>query len=250
MAAEHIKAMRAIQPEGPYLLGGWCNGGLVAYEIARQLHAEGQTLDLLVLMDAMYFGYHTRRKMLRVVISRMGNLIGLAEEKQLDWFLRLLYVTKPLNFIVHTLLHIYKRLQNIGQSRSQDSTPLTTRQSVMTTIRSIYTLANKHVTLPHIHSRAFSTEVLRQDYLGIVEWIVMGYKPLDLYPGKITFFWPRNEPWHVVSAGWQKLLAAKEEQKVKIYIIPGNQDTWRNKHLSALIEHLKMCLSEAKKEVL
>ncbi|HCI82789.1 MAG TPA: hypothetical protein DHW02_24220, partial [Ktedonobacter sp.] len=37
MAAAHIQALRTIQPEGPYLLGGFCNGGLMAYEIARQL---------------------------------------------------------------------------------------------------------------------------------------------------------------------------------------------------------------------
>src|SRR2546426_110717 len=65
MAAAHIKSMRAVQPEGPYLLGGWCNGGLVAYEMARQLHAVGQAVDLLVLMDPMYLGYRTRRRLLR-----------------------------------------------------------------------------------------------------------------------------------------------------------------------------------------
>src|SRR5436309_3634175 len=43
MAAAHIQSMRDVQPEGPYLLGGWCNGGLVAYEMARQLQAAGQT---------------------------------------------------------------------------------------------------------------------------------------------------------------------------------------------------------------
>src|SRR5438105_9094732 len=53
IAATHLEALRAIQPAGPYLLGGFCNGGLVAYEMARQLHAAGQTVDLLVLMDPM-----------------------------------------------------------------------------------------------------------------------------------------------------------------------------------------------------
>src|SRR5215471_2257141 len=39
MAAAHITSMRAIQPKGTYLLGGFCNGGVVAYEMARQLQA-------------------------------------------------------------------------------------------------------------------------------------------------------------------------------------------------------------------
>src|SRR2546421_11370163 len=89
MAMAHIKSMRAVQPEGPYLLGGWCNGGLVAYEMARQLHAAGQAVDLLVLMDPFYLGYCTPRRLLRVGISHLGDLIGLGQDKQLDWFLRL-----------------------------------------------------------------------------------------------------------------------------------------------------------------
>src|SRR5216684_2215700 len=35
VAAAHLKTLRAVQPEGPYLLGGFCNGGLIAYEMAR-----------------------------------------------------------------------------------------------------------------------------------------------------------------------------------------------------------------------
>src|SRR5205085_5695962 len=41
MAAAHISSLRAIQPEGPYLMGGFCNGGLVAYEMACQFLARG-----------------------------------------------------------------------------------------------------------------------------------------------------------------------------------------------------------------
>src|SRR5438552_912009 len=88
MAAAHLKSLRAVQPEGPYLLGGWCDGGLVAYEMARQLDDAGQGFDLLVLMDATYFGYCPRRRLLRGVISRWGDLMGLGPDKQLDWFLR------------------------------------------------------------------------------------------------------------------------------------------------------------------
>jgi len=44
----HIKLLHAIQPEGPYLLAGFCNGGLVANEMAGRLYAEGQTVELLV----------------------------------------------------------------------------------------------------------------------------------------------------------------------------------------------------------
>lgn len=38
MASEYIEAIRTVQPEGPYMLGGWSLGGLVAYEMAKQLN--------------------------------------------------------------------------------------------------------------------------------------------------------------------------------------------------------------------
>jgi len=52
MAACYIEAIRSVQPEGPYLLGGWSMGGEIAFEMAQQLHAQGQTVALLALLDA------------------------------------------------------------------------------------------------------------------------------------------------------------------------------------------------------
>jgi len=51
MAASYVAALRTVQPEGPYALGGWSMGGVVAYEAARQLRAAGQDVDALVLID-------------------------------------------------------------------------------------------------------------------------------------------------------------------------------------------------------
>jgi amino acid adenylation domain-containing protein len=52
MATERIAAVRARQPRGPYLLGGFCNGALVAYEMARQLAAAGEAIEAVVLIGA------------------------------------------------------------------------------------------------------------------------------------------------------------------------------------------------------
>ncbi|WPB82528.1 amino acid adenylation domain-containing protein [Archangium violaceum] len=51
MAAAYIEAIRAIQPEGPYHLGGWSMGGVVAFEMARQLRDAGQEVAALALLD-------------------------------------------------------------------------------------------------------------------------------------------------------------------------------------------------------
>ncbi len=52
MATRYLEAIRRVQPHGPYLLAGRCNGATVAYEIAQQLHAAGEDAPLLVALDS------------------------------------------------------------------------------------------------------------------------------------------------------------------------------------------------------
>jgi amino acid adenylation domain-containing protein len=52
MAADRLDALLAVQPSGPYLLGGYCGGGLVAFEMARRLQERGHRVDLVLLIDA------------------------------------------------------------------------------------------------------------------------------------------------------------------------------------------------------
>ena len=52
MAAHYITALRTIQLQGPYLLGGWSLGGVIAFEMAQQLHQQGQEVALLALLDS------------------------------------------------------------------------------------------------------------------------------------------------------------------------------------------------------
>src|SRR5262249_28742107 len=51
MAAEYVAAIRTVQPAGPYLLGGWSLGGVAAFEVAQQLTAADERVDLLALLD-------------------------------------------------------------------------------------------------------------------------------------------------------------------------------------------------------
>lgn len=51
MAADFINQIRTIQPEGPYFLAGLSAGGRVAFEIAQQLHTQGQKVALLAMFD-------------------------------------------------------------------------------------------------------------------------------------------------------------------------------------------------------
>ncbi len=52
MAASYVNALRETQPDGPYHLGGWSLGGIVAFEMAQQLHAQGHEVATLALFDS------------------------------------------------------------------------------------------------------------------------------------------------------------------------------------------------------
>ena len=57
MATHYVRAMRSLQPAGPYYLGGYCYGGVVAFEMARQIRAQGARVALLAIIE----GYVPRR---------------------------------------------------------------------------------------------------------------------------------------------------------------------------------------------
>jgi len=51
MASAYLAEIRKLQPHGPYYLSGYCGGGWVAFEMARQLRAAGETVATLILLD-------------------------------------------------------------------------------------------------------------------------------------------------------------------------------------------------------
>jgi thioesterase domain-containing protein/acyl carrier protein len=53
MAAAYLEEVRQVQPEGPYLLGGFSGGGITAFEMAQQLHAVGEEVGILVFLDTI-----------------------------------------------------------------------------------------------------------------------------------------------------------------------------------------------------
>jgi thioesterase domain-containing protein len=51
MATRYIDVMRSRQPNGPYRIGGYCLGGVIAYEMARQLEKTGEEVSVLAVFE-------------------------------------------------------------------------------------------------------------------------------------------------------------------------------------------------------
>ena len=66
MASSCLQAIRSVQPEGPYRLGGFCGSGLVAYEMARQLTRQGQAVEFLALVEVQTINARMRLRLRRL----------------------------------------------------------------------------------------------------------------------------------------------------------------------------------------
>jgi amino acid adenylation domain-containing protein len=90
MAKAHLQDLRAVRPHGPYIVGGFCLGGIVAYELAQQLVAKGESVEMLLLIDAEPEDKTLRA--LRRASEILGRWLGWNEETRINhfrkWWLR------------------------------------------------------------------------------------------------------------------------------------------------------------------
>lgn len=204
MAAAHIQAMRAIQPEGPYQLGGFCSGAFLSYEMARQLKEQGQEVNFLLLVAPSNITESLRRK--RNIFQSLGNLLHLSQKQQLNLFLRLR----------HALRHIYRKILPPEDKRIKGFSDLLALD-------------------PRFDKMFPPMEVLYKDFPGLFPWLAVDYKPRFL-PENVTFIWAGDEPG-------AKPIWTSIEQNENSAIIPGPYMGLIGDNLHLLAEHLKTSLS-------
>ena len=83
-AAEYVKLIRAVQPKGPYYLGGYCNGAIAIYEVAQQLARAGETVASIVLLDPPDLDLLYWRR-----ITAAGKALHLPERRLHNVYLRI-----------------------------------------------------------------------------------------------------------------------------------------------------------------
>jgi amino acid adenylation domain-containing protein len=221
IAAAHIKTLQSVQPYGPYSLGGWCNGALVAYEMARQLHTQGQAIDSLILVNPSALTPSVRLKSTYKIVSQIGRLFHLSLDKQLNCFLRFNHVS------LYLLSADYRETVEVEQLRAAAQT----RWDKWGKRRGAL-LSHLQLFFPPIESL--------HTYLSIFPWISANYEPLSQYSGKISFLWHRDGPFDRVA--WQQVIEANDFEE---YYLPGTHTTLLTDHLSDMAKQIQFCLNEA-----
>lgn len=97
LAGAYVDLIRDQQPHGPYFLGGFSIGGVLAYEVAQRLMAAGEEIGLLVMLDCAMPGRGLKR--LRAGIVRRARMI-----KRDGW---------------QHFTHLYRQVRVLKTSRAQ-----------------------------------------------------------------------------------------------------------------------------------
>ncbi|HZD94890.1 MAG TPA: alpha/beta fold hydrolase [Candidatus Sulfotelmatobacter sp.] len=90
IASVFARDMAAVQPQGPYLLAGFCVGGSIAFELAQQLTAKNQQVSLLVLFGspcptALAPHYRTQAAVMNIAGRFLRHGSALAQRRPSEW---------------------------------------------------------------------------------------------------------------------------------------------------------------------
>jgi thioesterase domain-containing protein/acyl carrier protein len=108
MAGHYLGEIRKRQPKGPYFLGGLCAGGLIAFEVARQLEAQGEDIRCLALFEA---SPPQAKKRSTLAIRRWQRFVSLFHDVSLSTAVATLHqgAGKLQNYLRYELHHRFNR---------------------------------------------------------------------------------------------------------------------------------------------
>jgi amino acid adenylation domain-containing protein len=218
LAAEYVRAIRSFRPQGPYFLGGWSLGGVIAFEIARQLEAQGHKPALLALIDAEAPDPKLPEYNWVVLLGSFAFDLGIpAETLRASWSE---IATRP---PMEQLRRVWMEAKSTGK------------------VPADITLVAFRKLFDSFKAKAH----MMRSYAG------------GVYPGRITLF-RAGQPLEYIgekppenyytdvepTKGWKQWTT----DGVEVHTIPGQHYTiMREPHVKALAEQLRICLHDAAK---
>jgi len=216
MAAAYIEEIRAVQPEGPYYLAGFSSGGVVAFEMARQLHAKGEKVAFVGLLDTFVPGCFKKVTVLEWFSRQWRNFFRFG-------------LKHPVKMAYYSLQRKFYFVYWNTYLRLAGSLP--------------YDLHRKYV--GYSIRKAMRTYSF-QPYAGKLTL----FRATEV-PGKGWYYYPSGMPtpddWYTRDPeyGWGELAGGGLEA----YDLPGNHSTiLKEPNVSLLSETLQACLEKARSE--
>jgi amino acid adenylation domain-containing protein len=207
MATHYISEIRTIQPEGPYFLGGLSFGGLVAFEMAQQLQAQGQEVALLALLDT----------------CAPGSIKRVPVQKRMSHHFNSLFQLGP-DYMLKKMRGKIRWLKNRAQEKLKKMSSKFLKLSHPRRVPLPY--ASRFTYVKEVHYQA-ATKYIPQAYAGRVTLFQAGDKYIEGYA-------------IAPQLGWSELAKGG----VEIYNVPGNHWTiLKEPHVQVLAEKFRACLT-------
>ncbi len=223
VATDHLAVLKAAQPEGPYLLGGFCAGAWVAYEMSHQLRAQGHTVDALIMIEPGVTFVRTR--IARFLINRLGDLLRLDTEARMRIFLLIRNDVKH-RFLTFLRTGRAEMIASIKELLRPDARPA------------------QPAPTPPSDDAATARAKKTEELLGRYSWATAGYKP-QRYSGRVALFWATEEhpkPMRDPSMGWKAFV-----DDIEVHPTPGSHYAVITTNGEALARQMRRWLDTAER---
>ncbi|HEU5229914.1 MAG TPA: amino acid adenylation domain-containing protein [Ktedonobacteraceae bacterium] len=213
MAARYVSEIRKVQSEGPYLLGGWSFGGILAFEMAQQLRQQGQDISFLAIIDSVvpdhsqHSGHIDDVTFLAVIAVELTRTLDGKDLEEITNDLQRLEPKERIYYVLDRIKRSKRDLPANGFSWLQQQLQ-------------IFKIRMQAIQNYHFHT----------------------------YTGNITLFRaserdslvsPLNRPDFSWDLGWSRLTT----RSIEAYAVPGYHETMIvEPHVQVLAKHLHSCL--------
>lgn len=218
IAERFVKSIRERRPEGPYMLGGWCAHGLLAFETARQLQAQGHEVAQVLLLET----------------------VNPVRMKQYSGWKRKIGRTQ-LKF--HLLKFEYSYLRQLSPTQTRNYIAGRTMQKLARIRQSLRRLLKATKSDPKVNDSAAGNP------LDVLYAAAAKYHP-KLFHGPVVLIRSTQRTFgfgHVLDLGWSELLG----NDLEIYETPGNHYTiYMQPNVDALAHKMNICLRRAEERTM
>jgi amino acid adenylation domain-containing protein len=194
MAAQYVQDVATVQPHGPYFLGGYCLGGIIALEMAQQLASLGEKVEIVIMLD-----------------TYNNSVVSLSRNS--------LYLATPL----HLLQNIWFHGANMLSVRSQDRHKFSREKMDIASARLGIRMRVAYGSLRSLARRRYTDHAMYRSYPHLMvkkinDQAAAQYVPQP-YRGRVALIRPKGHfvGYKSPNLGWDEVIQDLEIHQLPVY---------------------------------
>ena len=229
IAEECLRILRTVQRRGPYYLAGFSLGGLIAFEMARQLRADGESVPLIAIIDTT--PAPLRRRVARAMTSVVAAIFGMRFDSQMRLFEGM---ARP---------YVYFKYFLPDRARKLIRTPLAWFRGL--TLKQPTHVGDQSQVDCQTKQEPHSGQMTRvPKKFTTMMWAHTGYKP-QRYEGRVALFYTKSL---IAQAGHPEANWKRWTRDLTLYEIPGTHLSCLKQHRTEFMTHFSQCLKYVRQE--